>query len=97
MTSTRSLPSRRTASEVALLGVLAAVVALVTGHPAMAETLGGMLLLTGAIWAGSRLTRLAASEADSDRLLVLNLLLVVVVVVFLAGVAMIGLALPIEH
>jgi hypothetical protein len=29
--------------------------------------------------------------------LVLNLLLVVVVVVFLAGVAMIGLALPIEH
>jgi heme A synthase len=56
-----------------------------------AEFTAGLLLLSSAILAGTRLTRNASRERDPAKLLVLDLLLVGVVVLALAGAALLAL------
>lgn len=94
MASMKTHRSPRTSAEFALLALVVVLVALVKGHLAVAEALGGALVVSGAIWAGSRLIRDSAQEAHSG--VAIDLMLFVVVFVFLAGVTLISLALPIR-
>ncbi len=70
------------------------MVALVSGHPAIAEFAGGVVILSIAVKAGARLARRAAREIDPDREMILDGLLVLVVVLGLIGVTLIGLTVP---
>jgi hypothetical protein len=86
--------SRRMWVVLTLLVIVIVLVALVTDQMAVAEMLGGALVVSGAIWAGLRLNSDPAQEAHSE--LAIDLMLVLVVFVFLAGVTLISLALPIR-
>jgi hypothetical protein len=70
------------------------MIALITGHPAVAELVGGVLVIVVALQAGTRLARMAAWEPDPDRELGLDVLLVLVVLLGLAGMTLIGLTIP---
>jgi hypothetical protein len=69
-------------------------VSLVSDRPAIAELIGGALIVGVSVLIGSKLTNRAAGEADPGRVLVLDFLLVLVVLLGLVGVTVIGLAIP---
>ncbi len=70
------------------------VISLVAGHPAIAEVIGGSVILLVAVLIGIDLARRAVAEADPGRHLILDLLMVAVVLLALLGVAVIGMAIP---
>jgi hypothetical protein len=81
-------------SRVALAGGAITVVAVLSDHPAIAELVGGAVIVWASVLIGSRLARVAAGELDPTRHLVLDLWLVLVVVLGLVGVGVIGAAIP---
>jgi hypothetical protein len=85
---------QRNVLEVTTAGLAAALVALVSGHPAVAEVVGGTLIILIAILAGMDLARRVEREHDPGRVLLFDLLLVLVVVVGLVGVGVMAAAIP---
>jgi hypothetical protein len=77
--------------------VVAATVAMISGHPGIGEVLFGALTIGIAVLAASTLTPRAAHERDAGRVLVLDFWLVLIVLLGLAGVAVVGLAIPGLH
>jgi hypothetical protein len=93
--TTGRLPTSRM-SGIAPVAALVLIISLVAGHPAIAEVLGGAVILLGAALIGASLARRAAIEADPGKHLLLDLSLVAVVLLALLGVAVIGMAIPIR-
>ena len=73
---------------------LVAILAAVLGHTAIAEVLGGGVIIFVAFLSGRPLTRRLAAETDPGRELVWNVLLVLVIVVALVGVGVMAAAIP---
>jgi hypothetical protein len=73
---------------------LVAILAAVLGHTAIAEVMGGGVIIFVAFLCGRRLTRRLAVETDPGRELVWNVLLVLVIVLALVGVGVMGAAIP---
>jgi hypothetical protein len=92
--TTGRLPSRRISGFVPVLGAVL-VTSMVAGHPAVAEVIGGSAILLVAVVLGTNLAGRAVAERDPSRHLILDLLLAAVVLLALAGAAVIGLAIPI--
>lgn len=92
MTLVRRPLLNRTISAGAIAGAFVIVVALTAGQVALAEVIGGALLISASVLTGSSLTRRAADEKDPRKLLFFDFLLVLVVVLGLGGVAVMGLA-----
>jgi hypothetical protein len=84
----------RSVLDVIMAGIATTLVAAVSSHPAVAEVIGGALIVGMSILTGSQLARRLAGESDFTSWLMLNLLAVLVVVIGLAGVAVMGLAIP---
>jgi hypothetical protein len=78
----------------ALPAVAVLLARVVSGYSAIAEVVGGALIVWVSMLTGSKLTRRLAGEADPGRVLVLDFLLVLVVLLGLVGVTVIGLAIP---
>lgn len=85
---------KATAGRLSIAAVAVTLVAIVSGHPAIAEVVSGLLLLGITAWAGTTLARRATLERDPGRELILDLGLVAVVLLGLAGVTIISLAIP---
>ncbi|HEX9763179.1 MAG TPA: hypothetical protein VGA97_08775 [Acidimicrobiia bacterium] len=68
---------------------------LVSDRPAIAEVIGGVVMVGVSVILGWSLTSRLAAEADPGRVLVLDFLLVLVVLLGLVGVTLIGLAIPV--
>lgn len=83
-----------TSPAIVATATVATMSAMVAGHPAIAEVVGGAVIVLVAVGLGSRITQRAAVEVDSARVLTLDLVLILVVLLGLAGVAVVGLALP---
>ena len=64
------------------------------GHPAVAEVLGGGLIVWLSVLIGTHLTRRAAEESDPSAELILDLALVLIVIVGLVGVGVMAVAVP---
>jgi hypothetical protein len=94
MTAARLRFPYRALSKVALVGGAATFLAVISDHPAIAELVGGAVIVWGSVLIGSILARVVAGELDPTRHLVLDLWLVLVVVVGLIGVGVIGAAIP---
>jgi amino acid permease len=73
---------------------LVAILAAVLGHTAIAEVMGGGVIIFVAFLCGRRLTRRLAAETNPGRELVWNVLLVLVIVLALVGVGVMGAAIP---
>ena len=84
----------RVLSSVALVGGAVTLMAVISGHPAIAELAGGAVIVWASALIGSRLARVVAGELDPTRQLTLDLWLVLVVVLGLVGVGVIGAAIP---
>jgi len=79
-----------TSSWAGLVSILAAVL----GHPAIAEVMGGAVIVFVAFLFGRPVTRRLAVETDPSRELIWNVLLVVVIVMALVGVGVMAAAIP---
>ena len=86
--------SGRRSPAIFAVAIAATMIAMAAGHPAVAEIVGGAAIVMVSVESGSRVTRRAALEVDPGRALTLDLLLVLVVLLGLAGVAVLGLAIP---
>lgn len=73
---------------------LVSILAARSGHSAIAEVVGGGVIIFVAFSLGRPLTRLVAVESDPGRELVWNVLLVLVVVLALVGVGVMAAAIP---
>jgi hypothetical protein len=73
---------------------LVAILAAVLGHTAIAEVVGGGVIVFVAFTFGRPLTRRLAAETDPRWELVWNVLLVLVIVVALVGVGVVAAAIP---
>jgi hypothetical protein len=73
---------------------LVAILAAVFGHSAIAEVLGGGVIIFVSFLCGRPLTRRLAVETDPGKELVWNVLLVLVIVVALVGVGVMAAAIP---
>jgi hypothetical protein len=73
---------------------LFAILAAVLGHTAIAEAVGGGVIIVVAFLWGRPLTRRLAVETDPGTELVWNVLLVLVIVVALIGVGVVAAAIP---
>jgi hypothetical protein len=73
---------------------LVAIIAAVLGHTAIAEVVGGGMIIFVAFNLGRCLTRRVAVETDPGRELVWNVLLVLVIVLALVGVGVVAVAIP---
>ena len=71
------------------------VISMVAGHPAVAELIGGFVVLVVAMLLGMNLAARAVAELDPGRRLILDLLIVGVILLALVGMAVIGLAIPV--
>jgi hypothetical protein len=71
---------------------LVAILAAVLGHPAIAEVVGGGVIVFVAFLLGRPLTRHVAIETDPRSELLWNVLLVLVVVLALVGVGVMAAA-----
>lgn len=83
-------PAWGTSIWAALVSILAAL----SGHSAIAELVGGVVIIFVAFLCGRPLTRRMAVETDPGRALVWNVLLVLVVVLALVGVGVMAAAIP---
>jgi hypothetical protein len=70
------------------------MLAAVLGHPAIAEVVGGGVIVFVAVLLGRPLTRRVAIETDPRRELLWNVLLVLVIVLALVGVGVMATAIP---
>jgi hypothetical protein len=86
--------SGRRSPAIFAVAIAATMTAMAVGHPAVAEVVGGAAIVLASVVVGSKITRRAALEVDLGRALTLDLLLVLVVLLGLAGVAVVGLAIP---
>jgi hypothetical protein len=75
-------------------GGLVAILAAVLGHTAIAEVVGGGMIIIVAFLLGRPLTRRVAFEIDPGRELVWNVLMVLVIVLALVGVGVMAAAIP---
>jgi hypothetical protein len=73
---------------------LVSFLAAVLGHPAIAEVVGGAVIIFVAFSFGRPLTRRLVVETDPGRELVWNVLLVLVIVLALVGVGVMAAAIP---
>jgi len=73
---------------------LVSILAAVLGHPAIAEVVGGGVIVFVAFLLGGSLTRRVAIETDPRRELLWNVLLVLVIVLALVGAGVMGAAIP---
>ena len=92
MTLVRRRGPHLTVPRIAIVGALAVVATAVVGQVEAAELIGGALIVWAAVSLGWILTPRAANETDPTSMLKLDLLLVMVVLLGLAGVTVIGLA-----
>jgi len=80
---------------IAAIAVSAIVIlAVLLGYPAVAEVVGGALVIYIAVLLGRLLTQLVAHETEPGRELIWNVLLVFVVVLALVGVGVMAAAIP---
>ena len=75
-------------------GLGATLVAVVSGHPAVAEVVGGALIISIAVLAGLLLASRVVGEDDPGRVLLFDFLMVLVVVIGLVGVGVMAAAMP---
>ena len=86
--------SGRRSSAIVLVVIAVAISSIVAGHPAVGEVIVGATVLCASASIGWKVTRRASLEVDPARELVLDLQLILVVLLGLAGVTVIGLAIP---
>jgi len=87
--------SRPWGARIAAIAVSATVIlAVLLGYPAVAEVVGGALVIYIAVLLGRPLTQLVAYETEPGRELIWNVLLVFVVVLALVGVGVMAAAIP---
>lgn len=80
--------------DVATTSVAITVVALVTGHPGVAEVTGGSMIVGSAILLGWPATARAVTQRKPGRVLLWDLVLVAAVLLALVGVGIMALAMP---
>jgi len=85
---------RRIFPDVAIILVAVTMLALATGHPGVAEMIGGAVIVWTAIVAGSSVAPKVVAERKPGRELLWDLLLVAVVLFGLVGVGVMALAIP---
>jgi hypothetical protein len=73
---------------VSVLSILAAIL----GHPAVAEIVGGGVIIYVSFLVGRPVTQRLAADTDPGRELIWNVLLVLVIVLALVGVGVMGAA-----
>ncbi|HEX9848584.1 MAG TPA: hypothetical protein VGB33_09215 [Acidimicrobiia bacterium] len=85
---------RRIVSGVATILGAITVVALVTGHPGVAQVIGGSTIVGSAIVLGWAATARVVAQGRPGRVLLWDLVLVALVLLGLVGVGIMALAMP---